>query len=142
MGGSIPPSSALRLKQCTKCRDKKPTTEFHSNASKWDGLDNTCKVCKTRRNQRVYKLRKQYNLTEQQYEELYESQHGCCAICADELIEVGSNNFGVDHDHTTGKVRGILCRRCNQGLGQFRDNPKLLQEAIRYLENEGWKPDC
>lgn len=53
-----------------------------------------------------------------------------CAICRDTR---GQRRLHVDHDHATGEFRGMLCHRCNQGLGQFRDNPALLLEAITYL---------
>lgn len=70
---------------------------------------------------------RQYSLTPEQFEALLRSHHGQCAIC----------NAGVatciDHDHKTGKVRGLLCAGCNSGLGQFRDNPEVLEQAARYL---------
>ncbi len=61
-------------------------------------------------------------------EALLAAQDGRCAICH----EVAPR-LAIDHDHSTGAVRGILCDPCNMGLGHFRDNPELLAEAIRYL---------
>lgn len=82
-----------------------------------------------------------YGLTEETYKELYTSQGGCCAICRVPLLEVNSpgragprkRNTHIDHCHTTGKTRGILCSGCNLGLGHFQDDPSKLQAAIAYL---------
>lgn len=57
---------------------------------------------------------------------------GKCKICEKELHE----EIHIDHNHTTGKVRGILCGKCNKGLGQFNDNIEFLTNAINYLKNE------
>lgn len=64
------------------------------------------------------------------YEEAweYKNQTGCCEICGD------TEKLAVDHSHVTGEVRGVLCLRCNVGLGQFRDNTAFLKLAITYLE--------
>ena len=72
-----------------------------------------------------------YGLSETDYDELLESQHGVCAICG-----TGPNgeNLAVDHCHESGKVRGLLCQSCNTGLGRFRDNTDFLANAIEYLK--------
>lgn len=70
-----------------------------------------------------------YGLTIDQYRQMCDRQSGLCCICA--------RPFGrgcIDHDHDTGRVRGILCHTCNVGLGQFQDNPMLLARAIQYLK--------
>lgn len=85
---------------------------------------------------RVYLLRGKFGMTMQQYDEMLAAQGGCCAICKDS--QPGGphkTHFMIDHDHGTGEVRGLLCSRCNTGLGQFRDNPKLLKAAIHYLQS-------
>lgn len=74
--------------------------------------------------------KRKYGLEREQYENLLRTQRGMCIICG----EYHGNNLRVDHDHTTGKLRGLLCSKCNAGLGQFRDNPKFLQNAIKYFE--------
>ena len=71
-------------------------------------------------------------LSLEEYETMYEAQGGRCAICnthEDELDRV----LSIDHCHDTLKVRGLLCDRCNHGLGHFRDNPEYLRAAIEYL---------
>jgi hypothetical protein len=84
--------------------------------------------------QRAWKnhLLRSYGLTETQYQELWETQKGLCAICGGKLQE-GKRLTHVDHDHETGNVRGLLCKFCNNGLGFFKDSPNYLQKAIEYL---------
>ena len=77
---------------------------------------------------------KQYGLTLDDYDEMLEEQGNSCAIC-DVHISALPTNLHVDHCHTTGKVRGLLCNKCNAGLGMYNDNPELLYTAIKYLEN-------
>lgn len=79
----------------------------------------------------AYRLRKQYGMTLEEYHALIAKQGGGCAICREEL----SSDFQVhtDHCHQSGKVRGVLCQKCNLGLGHFRDDTKLLRAAIGYL---------
>ncbi len=75
-------------------------------------------------------LRKKYGMTVLEYERIKRTQNGCCAVCLDLLVEGKAH---VDHSHVTNKVRGILCPNCNQGLGNFRDDPQRLIQAIKYL---------
>jgi hypothetical protein len=75
-------------------------------------------------------LRRKFGLTLETYAELLASQGGGCAICG-EPEETSSHH--VDHDHDTGDVRGILCVRCNNGLGQFKEDPAILATALSYL---------
>lgn len=79
-----------------------------------------------------------YGITLQDYNELLISQDCTCAICSKELnIEIwGADSPVVDHCHTQGHVRGILCNECNRGLGYFRDNVNALAKAISYLTKE------
>lgn len=66
---------------------------------------------------------------------LLESQGYRCAICKTEIRDIGitSDLGNLDHDHKTNQIRGVLCRHCNLGLGNFRDSPELMVEAIKYL---------
>lgn len=76
---------------------------------------------------------KKFNLTVEQYQQLWKDQRGECGICADPL-QMGTKYVHVDHDHLTETVRGLLCWNCNVGLGSFHDNVGLLYAAIAYLE--------
>jgi hypothetical protein len=85
-----------------------------------------------------------YGLTDEQYEDLWTSQDGRCAICRTELIRTGMKSCNIDHCHKTGVVRGILCRGCNWGMGILGDDPDRLEAAARYLrraaESDGQIP--
>lgn len=71
------------------------------------------------------------------FEKLLTEQEGKCAICKKELVlDGGKAGMHTDHDHKTSKVRGLLCAKCNRGLGCFDDNPGFLTEAIKYLERK------
>lgn len=78
--------------------------------------------------------RTKHNLTEAQLEAMAERQNHKCAICKNET------KLCVDHDHTSGKVRGLLCSRCNSGLGFFRDSIDFLKSAVEYLDSLGTRP--
>jgi hypothetical protein len=89
-----------------------------------------------RREYRKESLRHKYHITISFYEALFESQDGKCAICG--LVpEPGKRRLAVDHDHETQYIRGLLCRHCNVGLGCFKDDIRLLQNAIDYLRVHG-----
>jgi len=75
---------------------------------------------------------RKYNLTEGEFYELFDKQDGRCAICHVEM-----DKPCVDHDHKTGRVRGLLCTQCNTGLGMFKDSIRNLASAIVYLEDNG-----
>lgn len=81
---------------------------------------------------RVRKLLTQYGLTVGQYEELAQRQGGVCAIC--KKPDAQGTQLAVDHCHDTGAVRGLLCLRCNSGIGLFYDDLALVRSAMRYLE--------
>lgn len=76
---------------------------------------------------------KKYGITAKDYDSRLEEQKNLCAICRDSR---GKRNFHVDHDHSTGKVRGLLCGNCNVALGLMRDNPEFLEAAISYLSQD------
>ena len=88
-------------------------------------------------------LKRTYGITTEDYYEILESQGNVCRICNksdNRKVKVGTEQFlplFVDHCHTTGEVRGLLCSKCNSGLGMFGDNIDFLISAISYLkENE------
>lgn len=78
-------------------------------------------------------IRRQYGITLDEYNQMLENQDYKCAICGNE-DEVEGRRLAIDHCHTSGKVRGLLCGKCNRGLGLFYDTATLLQNAISYLD--------
>ncbi len=86
---------------------------------------------------RHFSLKKKYGLTVEEYENLFVKQNGVCAVCGEP--ETALSNIGkikmlaVDHDHETGQVRGLLCNRCNTGIGLLGDNKTTLLKAVAYL---------
>lgn len=142
---SSPLARPLRLKYnrimiCKICGLDKPIKDYYNNKG------NRCKKCVNKLNyqrrkelgttssqvqtleqRRRYNLRYNYNLTPEEFNKLAEAQGEKCAICKK------SKPLKVDHDHKTKRVRGLLCDRCNHGLGHFFDDPQLLQAAIYYL---------
>lgn len=125
------------MKRCNRCGETKDRlSEFHRTGS-W------CKECKReyaaewRRNNRekylegarFSKLKQNYGISREEYEAMYEAQNGKCAICCVK----SSETLQVDHDHITGKIRGLLCADCNRGLGCFKDSVLFLHRAARYM---------
>ena len=131
------------MKECTKCGESKELTEYHKNKQQKNGLAPQCKVCKTantiayyEKNKEAVRLKlltKNYGLTPAAYLKMYEGQGGCCAICNVEEKDAPKQRLSVDHDHTTGDVRALLCNTCNTGIGLLKDSPALLREAAAYL---------
>lgn len=143
-------------KICTKCRVEKPLTEFsptsgykgkpcyrsecrkcNSAAAKADYHKNSeirkaaAKNWKQRNPVKVREIRYQYayGLSPQEYAKILERQQYKCPICGDGLTKPY-----VDHCHTTGKVRGLLCVTCNTGLGKLGDSIEGIQKALQYLQ--------
>lgn len=116
-------------KQCGVCRLVKPEEKFYKRPDRKarSYRCNDCALEAARRN----RFRQRYGLSPEGYKVLLDAQQGCCATC-------GGTNAGkqldVDHDHVTGKVRGLLCRRCNLALGHAQDSPEVLRRLTEYLE--------
>lgn len=75
-----------------------------------------------------------YGLSKEEYEAMLSSQTNLCAICKQTGRHIRFDKLCVDHDHSTGKVRGLLCGKCNSAIGLLADNPELLRAAADYLE--------
>lgn len=78
-------------------------------------------------------LKRNFNITVEDYEKMFEDQNGVCAICGKPEICDRNDNLCIDHDHVTGKIRGLLCNKCNRALGYFLDDPKIILSAYNYL---------
>lgn len=114
-------------KWCPGCRTAKAFAEWHRQWSQSGGYTSYCKECRREQGKQSH-LRKNYQLTTEELEHRIAAQRGLCAICRSE------KPVHVDHDHKTGGVRGILCARCNLGLGLFGDRMEVLLAALDYLE--------
>lgn len=133
----------MTLRNCTKCGPKLES-EFHryKTGKKAGRFRSRCKDC-TNEDNKAYRATpsgkramtrfslSKYGCTPEQYGNLLERQGGVCAICKG----IVTRSLCVDHNHKTGRIRGLLCDRCNPGLGYFLDDPALLAAAIRYLNN-------
>jgi len=79
-------------------------------------------------------LKRNFNLDIKDYDKLNASQNGLCAICNEPETYYRNKVLSVDHDHETGRIRGLLCNTCNRALGLLKDNKNVLINAIKYLE--------
>jgi Recombination endonuclease VII len=121
---------------CEKCKTDKARNEFSEKTLKNKNL--WCKNC-FRESSRNSELKLKFGITEKIYEKILKKQKNKCAICRkpENIIHHHSKKIvkmAVDHCHKTKKVRGLLCGRCNFGIGYFKDSIKLLKMAINYLE--------
>ena len=80
-------------------------------------------------------LKSEYGITLDDYNKMFADQAGCCAICNTHASHL-TKPLCVDHCHTTGKVRGLLCGECNLAIGKLKDNVQNLKNAIKYLGDE------
>lgn len=137
-------------KRCSKCKETKLLEDYYSARSK-DGKNSWCKECekkkrklyvennyeKVREKFAQYRRKTLYDLTQEDYKKLLDSQENKCAICGCELDQDGRGDNRtkcvVDHCHDTGTVRGLLCRNCNLGIGNLQDSIDNLTNAIKYL---------
>lgn len=117
------------------CGDNYPVEEFYRET--WDSergkrrsrLSTYCEGC-TKEWHRNHRFKKKYGISIVDFDEALEKQNNRCASCGDPFTDTPH----VDHCHTTGKFRGLLCRPCNLGLGYFQDDVARLDGAIMYLE--------
>lgn len=130
------------MKTCSLCGLEKPISSFRARKEAKDGLRSECAVCDDKRKKRWNHLNPQrykdcqkraalkalYGLTLDAWSELFRLQGGRCKICHREGCRLS-----VDHCHTTGDVRGLLCQRCNAALGLMDDSPSRLVAASNYL---------
>lgn len=128
-------------KTCGKCKEVKSQADFALHSHTKDRLRTWCRECmnaysKMRRSaagyQKKYDLKK-YGLTLEQFNAMRGEQGHKCKICQTHEDHMLWNILYVDHDHVSGKVRGLLCSDCNKALGTFKDDPDLLESAKQYL---------
>jgi len=121
---------------CQRCSMSLPIDEFHVRSKTKTGKQlyaSYCKTCayQTKEKDYAHKTKcKKYGLTPEQYAQMLEQQEGSCAICGEAPT---GKRLAIDHCHTTGEVRGLLCSTCNTGLGSFKDSTDLLHSAVKYL---------
>jgi hypothetical protein len=113
---------------CTRCRKDKPATAefFPLHNKKCNGLDSWCRTCRATYRNSNSRGKFRAVISDKALIELKATTHEC-VICGSKEPLV------IDHDHVTGKIRGMLCGHCNRGLGHFRDDPQLLEFAAQYL---------
>lgn len=113
---------------CTRCKEKKPETAefFPLHNKKRNGFDSWCRACRATYRSAINRGKFRAVISDEALKDLKSSVTEC-VICGNK------GSLVVDHDHKTGKVRGLLCNHCNRGLGHFRDDPQLLEFAAQYL---------
>ena len=145
------------MKKCRKCNEEKELSEFYKHVK--FGPRPECKACSKARNADNWKknkekidkkarewqeankdkvatytrkqnLRRKYGITPEIYEEMVKSQNCKCAICN----QTSEKTFAVDHNHSTGKIRALLCGPCNTALGLLKEDLKIVESLKRYLE--------
>lgn len=144
-----PPGCAVKV--CTKCKVEKPLDEFGKRSDR-PSVKSYCKPCdnalsverkrryraanpvaESARLRRIH-LKYKFGVTPEWFDQLLATQSGRCAICGTDNPGVqGKQHFFIDHCHTTGAVRRLLCNSCNSGIGHFREDPVLLVSAVHYL---------
>ena len=141
-----------QFKPCIICNLTKEIALFHKNLNK-DRHFNICKDChykrytewrknpenaeKVRQYRRNAAFKIRYGITLEQYSQMVKDQNEICLICSrkpDGYGPIQSRVLSVDHCHTTGRIRGLLCHRCNTALGAFREDINILKKAIQYIE--------
>ena len=123
------------MKTCNKCKKDLPDTMFSKRtySSGNVGLQNKCKDCERNARPKYYKphdkIRRTLNISDEDYTTLMEKSKEGCEVCSRPLTKVC-----IDHCHTSGRVRGVLCNNCNTALGLVGDNVATLTKLIQYLE--------
>jgi hypothetical protein len=125
---------SIPQKQCSKCHKEKPTSSYYFHTR--DGYQASCKECQGLQYKKQYRdghLRRKFGLTLNKYAEMLLDQEGLCAICKIHQ-NVSGKALAVDLCHKTGKIRGLLCFKCNTAIGKMNDDIEMLKKAIAYLQ--------
>ena len=137
----------MKTKQCKMCKVVKPLKDFAKRTRAKDGLNYYCRKCANGRranwkqnnpkkctaSHRKSLLKTRYGVTLEQYDKIFEGQGGSCAICGE--VNKSGYRLAVDHDHSTGKIRSLLCQNCNRKVGEIESNPGLFDKLVVYLHN-------
>lgn len=118
-----------KYRYCTKC--KVIRGQERRARLKADGIIERPNTEARKLTMRKWHLKTNHGLTLEDFEAMLLNQNGCCALCGTDVP--GPLSWNVDHNHNTGKVRGLLCQPCNVGLGNFKEDPELLYRAVNYL---------
>ena len=128
--------------QCKECKKKYRAAnrerlnarakEFYAANREQQKVYSKKRYAVNRERYREYRLKRNYGLSIEDYNALFEAQAGCCAICGCHQSEL-KKKLAVDHDHVTGEVRGLLCVACNAAIGLLCDDPELLEKGKVYL---------
>lgn len=114
--------------RCKRYRERDP--EYHRERARlWRAANPNYKYANQKTKNRESHLRRNYGITQEQYQELYDAQGGKCAIRG-----CGGDAAHIDHNHNNGKIRELLCSRCNQALGLARESKEILSGMIVYIE--------
>lgn len=140
-----PKGADTKTKVCSKCKQDKPFSEFTNRKKARNILERRCKSCEKERFKeyrarnkekvRGKNFRDRYGIGVEEYEALKKQQDGKCSIC-----ETEGHVLYVDHCHHSGNIRGLLCQKCNSGIGMLQDSIMLLKKAVRYLEKHEKAP--
>jgi len=127
---------------CTKCKLQKPSNLVHfpPHNKKKNGLDSWCRVCRAHYRSEINRGKFRGQLSDDEVKELKKQDK--CDICGENEFAGSRNNkhlgklysLVMDHNHENEKFRGMLCSHCNRGLGNFKDNIEILEQAILYLK--------
>lgn len=153
-------SLIAKTKVCGDCKLNKPASDFSKDKGKYDGLCWHCKVCrkkyrqqphvrsqtsiynkaerkkdpeKTKERDRKYTLSRYWGMTPEEFEKLLNDPGRKCKICKRPERSSEKKPLVIDHCHTSGRIRGLLCDDCNRGIGLLKDSPDILQNALDYL---------
>lgn len=141
------------MKNCTLCFQLKPLSDFYNDKRTRDGKTARCTSCHSQASyesrkkstapharrgyDRKIRLKSKYGLTLEAYDAMLAAQGGVCAICLEPPgVDAWDRSLHVDHNHRTGRVRGLLCGHCNTAIGKMRDDVERLARAITYLEKD------
>jgi hypothetical protein len=116
--------------RCKECYRKKEKEKYHSMTIESRIKRRESNRCNTPEYRRQYKLKTYYGLTTTEFSAMVLQQNNQCKICEEQL-----DNPQIDHCHTTGKIRGILCRPCNMSLGLLKENTNTLRNMIFYIND-------